>query len=591
MSEHRIIKQLEKLIEIGIALSSKMGTDQLLEMILYGAKSITHADGGTLYRIQDNSIKMEIVHSDSLKIWQGGNSGNPINIPPIPLYNEDGSANLANIVSYSYHKKTTVNVADVYAENDLFDFSGPKKFDELNNYHSTSFLTVPLNNHENDTIGILQLINAIDQNTGEAIAFDNVSHRFTEALASQAGMVLTKQHLIDDLESMFESLIKLIATAVDDKSPYTGGHCRRVPELTMMVADAADKTDKGYLKDFKMTEIDRYELKIAGWLHDCGKIITPEYVVDKATKLETIFDRLELVVTRFEVLKRDTKIKMLEAKIAHPEKAAELEKAYQQQMLHIEDDLAFVKKANTGGEFMTDEDKERVYEIGSKIWEREGEVIAFLSEDETKNLTIERGTLTPEERQVINHHIEATIAMLEQIKFPKHLKRVPEYAGGHHERMDGNGYPNGLTREQMSIQARTMAIADIFEALTASDRPYKSGKKLSQSLFILGKMKEENHIDPDLYDAFMEKKVYLQYANKFLANFNITQESLDNMKNEGVDEEVINKLAMLLDTPIKGEDNFIEQLKQHIGLRPMLQYKETLLKHGRSEHQDQIDID
>jgi HD-GYP domain-containing protein (c-di-GMP phosphodiesterase class II) len=515
MSDSRIIKQLEKLIEIGIALSSKTDTKELLEMILFGAKSITGADGGTLYSIQENSIRMEIVHSTSLGLWIGGKSNNPIYLPEIPLYNPDGSPNLANIVSYSYHKKVTVNIADVY-HNSEFDFSGPKKFDQLNHYHSKSFLSVPLNNHENDTIGVLQLINAIDENTGETIAFNEFSHRFTEALASQAALVLTKQHLVDDLEAMFESVVHLIATAIDEKSPYTGDHCRRVPVLTMMIAEAAHNAENGYLKNFVMTDADRYELKIAGWLHDCGKITTPEYIIDKATKLETIFDRLALVETRFEVLKRDAQIKMLEQKIANPANSAVFEATYREEIIRIEADFAFIKKANTGGEFMSAADKERIFAIAQGSWQLSGEVLPILSKNEVDNLIIERGTLTNDERQIINHHIVATIAMLNKIKFPKHLKRVPEYAGGHHEKMNGKGYPNGLTREQMSVQARAMAIADIFEALTASDRPYKTGKKLSQALAILEKMKADHHVDPDLYDAFIQQKVYLQYAHKFL---------------------------------------------------------------------------
>lgn len=512
---HRIISQLEKLIEISIALSTKTDTNQLLEMILFAAKSITKADGGTLYSIQETGIRMEIVHSTSLGLWLGGKSNNPINFPQIPLYNDDGSPNLANIVSYSYHKKTTVNITDVYHDSS-FDFSGPKKFDQLNNYRSKSFLTVPLSNHENDTIGVLQLINAVDERTGKTIGFDQISHRFTEALASLAGLVLTKQHLIENLEDMFESLVQLVATAIDDKSPYTGGHCRRVPELTMLLAEAAHNTTEGYLKDFIMTDADRYELNIAGWLHDCGKITTPEYVIDKATKLETIFDRLELIKARFEVVKRDAYIQMLEQKMAHPADSAVIEQAYQEKIAGLEDDLKFIKNANTGGEFMTAADKQRVVTIAQQTWQLAGETLPLLSQNEVDNLSIERGTLTAAERQVINHHIVATIAMLNKIKFPKHLKNVTNYAGGHHERMDGKGYPNGLVREQMSIQARAMAIADIFEALTASDRPYKPAKKLSQTLAILKTMKEQQHIDPDLYDAFIAQKVYLQYAHKFL---------------------------------------------------------------------------
>ncbi len=229
----KIIGQVEKLTDIGIALSSEKDTAQLLEKILLGAKSITNADGGTIYRVDGNTIKIEIIRSDSLGIFLGG-GGNPINIPNIPLYGENGDPNLKNVVCCSYHNNKTINIADAY-DASVFDFSGTKAFDKKNNYRSKSFLSIPLTNHQGEIIGILQLINAIDPETKEIIEFDSVSQRFAEALASQAATVLTKQQLITDLENMFESLVKLIATAVDEKSPYTGGHCRRVPELTLML--------------------------------------------------------------------------------------------------------------------------------------------------------------------------------------------------------------------------------------------------------------------------------------------------------------------------------------------------------------------
>ncbi len=341
---------------------------------------------------------------------------------------------------------------------------------------------------------------------------------FTQALASQAAMVLTKHRLINDLESMFESLIQLIATAIDDKSPYTGGHCRRVPELTQLIAEAAHKTDTGYLKNFTMNDNDRYELKVASWLHDCGKITTPEYVVDKATKLETLYDRIELIATRFEILKRDAEIAHLKQHInaLNTQKPTPDATQYHKVIKELDNDLAFIKHANTGTEFMPSTDQERIKTIAKQSWQQAGKKQAVLSENEVLNLTISKGTLTKKERYIINHHIDATIAMLDKIHFPKHLKNVPEYAGGHHERIDGKGYPNRLMREQMSIPARIMAIADIFEALTAKDRPYKNAKTLSEALSILKKMQEEGHIDPDIYAAFMKEKVYLTYAKQFL---------------------------------------------------------------------------
>ena len=514
----KIIGQVERLTDIGIALSTEKDTTQLLEKILLGAKSITNSDGGTIYRVDGNTIKIEIIRSDSLGIYLGG-GGNAINIPNIPLYGEDGEPNLKNVVCYSYHCNKTINVADAY-DAVHFDFTGTKAFDKINNYRSKSFLSIPLNNHQGEIIGILQLINAINPETKEIIEFDSISQRFAEALASQAATVLTKQQLIINLENMFDSLVKLIATAIDEKSPYTGGHCRRVPELTLMLAEAASDTHAGYLQDFKLNEADRYELTIASWLHDCGKIITPEYVIDKATKLEAIFDRIHLMEVRFEVLKRDQEIALLKQQVADLQNnrvpSPELQRSFQTTIAQLDDDLAFIRRCNTGGEAMSNEDLSRLQSLQKLTWSLNNINTPLLSDEEVYNLSIFRGTLTSEERKVINNHINVTISMLEAIKFPKHLHNVIEYAGGHHERVDGKGYPKGLNREQMSIPARVMAIADVFEALTAKDRPYKSGKKLSEALFILKKMKEEQHIDPDLYDAFIEHKIYKKYAEKFL---------------------------------------------------------------------------
>jgi response regulator RpfG family c-di-GMP phosphodiesterase len=290
----------------------------------------------------------------------------------------------------------------------------------------------------------------------------------------------------------------------------------------MMLAEAAHNAAAGPLAEFRMSEKDRYELKIAGLLHDCGKITTPVHVVDKATKLQTIFDRIELVSTRFEVLKREAEVEMLRAKLDALEhhddaSARRAEEAYAAKMRTYSDDREFLRRTNIGSERMKPEDQARVSQIARYMMKNErGEPVRFLSKDEEDNLNIAYGTLSGPEREIINYHIVATIKMLEALPWPRHLLNVPEYAGGHHERMDGKGYPKGLNREQMSVQARVMGIADIFEALTAKDRPYKPGKTLSESLAILGKMKMNGHVDPDLFDIFVREQVYMRYAQEFL---------------------------------------------------------------------------
>ncbi|HSN21871.1 MAG TPA: HD domain-containing phosphohydrolase [Usitatibacter sp.] len=506
---------------IGIALSQERDTTRLLETILIAAKNLTRADGGTLYRLVNGKLQFEIVRTDSLCIAMGGSSGNPVPFYPIPLHDKDGNPNYTMIAAYAALTHKTVNIADAYTA-EGFDFSGTRNFDKRTGYRSTSFLTVPMKNHEGEIIGVLQLLNATDPDTGRVTTFSEEDQRLAESLASQAAIALSNRLLIQQLEVLFESLIELINTAIDDKSPYTGGHCKRVPVLTMMLAEAAHEAGSGPLAAFRMSEKDRYELKIAGLLHDCGKITTPVHVVDKATKLQTIFDRIEHVCTRFEVLKREAEIEMLRAKLKAIEaqdeaSARRAEDAYAARIRQLDDDREFLRRTNVGSERMRPEDQARVAQIARYPMRNErGETGRFLTREEEENLNIAYGTLNTEERAVINHHIVATIKMLEALPWPRHLSNVPEYAGGHHERMDGKGYPRGLTREQMSVQARVMGIADIFEALTARDRPYKRGKTLSESLAILGRFKESGHIDPDLFDIFVREKVYLRYAREFL---------------------------------------------------------------------------
>jgi HD-GYP domain-containing protein (c-di-GMP phosphodiesterase class II) len=510
-------QRLEQLNAIGASLSAERDIHRLLETILTAAKTITRADGGTLYRLtEDRTLRFEIVRTSSLKYYLGGTTGNPVPFYPIQLY-KDGQPNHGMVAAYSALTGKTVNIADAYSA-EGFDFSGTRAFDQKTGYRSKSFLTVPMRNYERQIIGVLQLINAADPATGEIVPFSASDQRLAESLASQAAIALTNRMLINQLEQLFESFINLINSAIDEKSPYTGGHCQRVPVLTMLLAEAANDAAEGPLTEFRMTDKDRYELKIAGLLHDCGKVTTPVHVVDKATKLETIFDRVHLIDTRFEVLKRDAEIDCLRKKAALGRMDdAEEEKRLKSRLRELEDDRKFLHACNIGTERMREDDMDRVRRIAKYRWrDMQGHDVSFLTDDEVKNLTIRSGTLTEDERKIINHHIVATIRMLESLPWPSHLTNVPEYAGGHHERMDGKGYPKGLKREQMSVQARCMGIADIFEALTAKDRPYKKGKTLSESLEILGKFKENGHIDPDLFDIFVRQKVYRRYAEMFL---------------------------------------------------------------------------
>ncbi|HEX3596722.1 MAG TPA: HD domain-containing phosphohydrolase [Polyangiaceae bacterium] len=511
------VKSLELLYRVGIALSAERNKDRLLEMILVEAKTLCNADGGTLYlSTDDDHLKFAIMRTDSLGIALGGTTGAPIAFPPIPMTDVvTGQQNLKNVATAAALLKRSVNIPDAYHAAG-FDFSGTKAFDAKNNYRSKSFLAIPLVNGEDRVIGVLQLLNAREPVTGELVAFAEEHQRIVEALASQAGIALDNQLLLDGQRELLESFIKAIASAIDAKSAHTGGHCERVPILTEMLAQAACDASDGPFAGFSLTEEEWYELRIAAWMHDCGKVTTPVHVMDKATKLETIFDRIEVVRARFEVLKRDAEIEMLRGFDAPGADRDALRVAYEQKLAELSAELALIEKSNVGGEFLEPEKQAKISEIGGRALLQNGESRPLLSPDEVKNLTISRGTLTAEERLVINGHMVQTISMLEALPFPRNLRRVPEYAGGHHEKMDGTGYPRGLFASDMSVPARLMAISDVFEALTAQDRPYKSAKKLSDTMRIMGAMKRDNHLDPDLFDLFVSSGVYRDYARRYL---------------------------------------------------------------------------
>ncbi|MCC5885813.1 MAG: GAF domain-containing protein [Gammaproteobacteria bacterium] len=508
----RQVAGLELLFDVGLSLTSERDHDRLIEKILIAAKQFCRADGGTIYlATEDDHLEFAIMRNDTMGTALGGTTGKPLDqIPRVPLKDPvSGEPNERNIAAYAANTKQSVNIEDAY-EVETFDFSGTKEFDRRNGYRSQSFLTIPMLNNSGRLIGVLQLINAQDPDSGEIVTFDGHLQQIVEALASQAAVALDNQHLLAAQRKLMESFIQLIAEAIDAKSPYTGGHCERVPIITEMITEAVCQADSGPFADFDLTSEQWYELRIAAWLHDCGKIITPVHVMDKATKLESIRDGIETVRARFEALKRETELEHLRSGGAgdDPALAAALGE--------LDDDLAFLERSNVGGEFLADEHKQRIRSIARRTWRRGDSQQPLLSAEETDLLCISRGTLSEEERLVINGHMVQTVRMLERLPFPQDLKRVPEYAGGHHETMDGKGYPKGIFAGDMSIPARIMAIADVFEALTAPDRPYKRGKSLSETMAIMGRMKENNHLDPLLFDFFVQSGVYRQYAERYM---------------------------------------------------------------------------
>ena len=506
-----------RLMQIGMSLSAEKNLDGLFELIVDVARKCTNATGGTVYLMSDDgkTLSFAVVQNETLNIRMGG-TGGKITWPSVPLKNPDGSPNHANVSAFAALSGEIVNLSDVYnAEG--FNFEGTRKFDAQTGYRSKSMLVVPMKDHEKEIIGVLQLINAQDTETGETISFSTESQQMTESLASQAAVSLTNSRLINELEILLESFIKTIATAIDEKSPYTAGHIRRVAELTMSIAQKINDVSEGTYADVHFSENELNELRIAAWLHDVGKISTPDHVVDKATKLEKICDRIELLKLRFELIKKDyqlARIRSGKEVLISDESSDAFEDDYIEK---LEEDYALLSSVNIGGEFMADEMIERIQRIAKRQYVIDGRSFPLLTDDEICNLSIRRGTLTDSEREIINNHACITYKMLSQMPFPKKLRHVPLYAASHHEKLDGTGYPARLTKEQLSLQARIIAMADIFEALTAKDRPYRKGKTLSEVLKIMKFLVQDKHIDPDLYTLFLKEKIYLDYGRQELS--------------------------------------------------------------------------
>lgn len=511
------LERAELLHRIGLALSAERNRDRLIETILVEAQQLCRADGGTLYLKNDSEeLCFAILRNDSLGLRLGGTTGQAIELPPVPLRDPvTGEPNHRNVASYAACVGRSVNIADAYSVAG-FDFSGTQEFDRRHGYRSRSFLTIPLQNSEGLVIGVLQLINARARDSDAVVPFAREDQLIVEALASQAGIAIDNRNLLDGQRDLLESFIRMIAAAIDAESPYTGAHCERVPVLVEMLTRSLCDMKTGPFADFELDDEEWYELRIAAWLHDCGKVATPQHVMDKATKLECVYDRLHAVRARFEVLRRDARIALLEAVAQRPEERSRLEAEYASTLSELDSELELIARSNIGGEFLSEEQRARIRAIAQRRLVLSGESVPLLSDDEVENLCISRGTLTPDERLIINGHMVQTVKMLEALPFPRHLRRVPEYAGGHHERMDGKGYPRGLFAGDLSIPARVLAIADVFEALTATDRPYKTGKKLSETMQIMAFMKRDNHLDPDLFDHFVRSGVYRSYAERYL---------------------------------------------------------------------------
>jgi HD-GYP domain-containing protein (c-di-GMP phosphodiesterase class II) len=560
----RMRRTIRKFLKIGKALAAERDFKPLLDRVLQETIDIVDSDGGAIYMLDDdrNDITPEILR------WRGKYVDEEQNgLPPIPL-NRSG---IVSEIAAAMQSSEIVVIQRRLDDHELDALGLRQMVDTLNAYR-LALVVVPLLDRNQAPLGVLLLIKALGADAdAQGWVVEDRMLQLIHAVSGSASVAIQNKLLLDAQRKLIDSLIKLVAGAIDAKSAYTGGHCQRVPVLTRMLAEAAASQQAGPYRDFRLTDDEWEALDIAAWLHDCGKVTTPEYVVDKATKLETIYDRIHEIRGRFEILKRDAEIAYWRGIAAGGEEPS-LRTTMETEKRRLDDDFTFVAMCNEGGEFMEPAKIDRLKAIAGRRWvrtisnrlglsyeekarfdrlpetplpveepllaDRDDHIVELAERDiipannqwgfqlnapkvkynrgELYNLCIARGTLTEEERYRINDHIVQTIIMLNSLPFPKHLKNVPELAGGHHEKMDGTGYPKRLKGGEMSVVARIMAIADVFEALTAADRPYKKAKKLSEAVKIMGFMKKDHHLDPDLMDLFLTSGVWRDYATRFL---------------------------------------------------------------------------
>ena len=536
---------IQSFLDIASSLASESNYDRLLARVLKEMSEITGAKSGLLYLYepQKNALNVVQIYADHQVIETDAQS-----------------------VIMSDHSHPVVAACHSGSQILQLQAGDLKRFFSAlpESSHTMTLISIPLKDRNNALSGAIALV--ID-----ATEIDDAHLAMAQAVSGAAAVAIENQRLIQEQKALLASFIQLIASAIDAKSPYTGGHCQRVPVLTKLLAQAACRETSGPYASFDLNDEEWEELHVASWLHDCGKVTTPEYIVDKATKLETLYDRIHEIRMRFEVMKRDAEIACWQA-IANGGNTAELKEKLSSEIRQLDDDFAFIAECNEGGEFMAPDKIARIKAIAERTWLRTLSDRIGISHDEKErknrtpepalpvseyvlsdkpehiftrsardhipadnpwgfkikvpenlynrgelyNLCVTRGTLSEEERYKINEHMTQTIMMLGKLPFPRYLAKVPEIAGGHHEKMDGTGYPKRLTGAEMSIPARMMAIADIFEALTAADRPYKNGKTLSEAIRIMSFMKKDQHIDGDLFTLFLKSGIYLEYAKMFM---------------------------------------------------------------------------
>ncbi|WP_201352658.1 HD domain-containing phosphohydrolase [Hydrogenimonas urashimensis] len=516
------------LIHIGTMLTEQTDKQRLYDTIVKAAREFVKADAGTLYIMDEarRNLRFEVVQNETLGVDSGRSGEKKPDWPPLPLYHENGKENLNMVAAAAALQGRVINIPDIYGDN-LFDFSGTKKFDEMTGYRSRSMLVIPLKDHEERVMGVLQLINRIDE-SGEIVPFSREDEKIGFSLASQATLLMRNQILIHDLEEMFFSFLNALANTLDNKSAFTGRHIERMVDVTMEIVRAIQNDSKGMFKNLSFSEDEIKQIYLAALVHDIGKIVTPDYLVEKSTKLETVYDRVGLIRLRVELAKAQKHLalyrELCEKNGLKHDAMDEIADCYAGE---LDNSMAFIERANSGSEYFDEDKIQKLHAINASGSIRIGaEERPLIEPDEMEALSVQKGTLTAKERRIIMDHVKETKRNLSQLIFPEKYRRIPEIAGAHHEKLNGKGYPDRLRAEEISLEARILAIADIFEALTASDRPYKKPNKLSEAMKILYYMAKDGELDYDIVKFFYEEGVYLKYARKHLHDEQIDEVDL-----------------------------------------------------------------
>lgn len=483
--------ELKKILNIGIKLSTEKNREHLLASILENGMDITHCDASTLYLFEDGKLRFKIMKTLSQNISRGEDGELIDDMPPVPMTER-------NVCSYAALHREIINIPDVYNDT-RFDFSGPKKYDALTGYHTQSLLVIPIENNEDELIGVLQLLNAMD-GEGNVIPFDSEYEIIIRSLGAQAAIEMTNLQYVQEVKRQLRSFVEAMSTAIDERTPYNGSHTRKVAEYAGMIADYINKQHQAGACDDYFDENRKDKLELAALLHDIGKMVVPLSIMNRATRLDRDLGTVE---TRFRLLEAYYMIDKMKGRIDEAE--------YQKRIAYLRESMDFIHRIDGKG-VLDDADYDRVQELAGHSYVNDaGEPLPYLTKREKDRLSIRKGTLTEDDRRQMEYHVVMTEKILGKVRFNKNYEEIPKWAASHHELLDGSGYPRHLKGADLALETRMITVADVYDALTARDRPYKKPVSQEKALGILKDMADEGKLDCRLVEylaaAVREKEV------------------------------------------------------------------------------------